>query len=371
MQTHAINHVFVLFAAVGFAVAAPGAAAQSHSSGYSASQHNGGRGIPVRGFGVQGQRASLPGLNRSGGSLLNRQITLPGLSPTQPRAGGTADVAGHPGYIYGGRGADGIHIGGAYDDGDLSLRLHLGSGGSGAVLLPDGRVYYPAGGGGYAAGVYTQGTYLHTGLHTGRYGYGAYSNPYWYYDSGRYWSRRPVDGVLNRQLDPTLLMRPQPLPAQPVEPVRELTALERARAFLKADEAEKAVTAFRDHLDEDPEDVNAMRSLGLAMLDAGRLSDGTAMVALAYRTDAMLARKPADLDELGLGARRHDRLLSRVLAYAKRTDAGSAHLAGVVLLQAEGKVAGASRVLDRAERAGLDEDIVDALRRELGTPAHR
>ena len=362
MQTHAINHVFVFVAAVGFAVAASGAAAQSHSSGHSASHSNGGggvRGIPVRGFGVQGQRASLPGLNRASGSLLDRRITLPGLSPTQPRTGGTAGVVEHSGYIYGGRGADGVHIGGAYDDGDLSLRLHLGSG---AVLLPDGRAYSPAGG--YATGVHPHGTYLHTGR------YGGY-NPYWYYNSGGYWSTRPVDGVLTRQLDPTLLMRPQPLPAQPVEPERELTPLERARAFLKADEAEKAVTAFRDHLDEDPEDVNAMRSLGLALLDAGRLADGTAMVALAYRTDAMLARTPVALDELGLERRRHDRLLSRVLAYAKRTDAGSAHLAGVVLLQAEGKVAGASRVLDRAARAGLDEDIVDALRRELGTPARR
>lgn len=361
MQTRAIRSAFVFLAVVGFAAAAPDARAQQRSSG----QSNSGGGTPVRGHGVQGQRASLPGPNRSGGSLLNRQLTLPGLQPAPQRSGGgVSATVGGPGYFRSGGVADGFHADGVYDDGDLSLRFHLGSG---AVLLPDGRVYDPRTG--YSTRILTNGTYLYTG----RSGYGPYSNRYWYYDSGRYWSTLPVDGVLTRQVDPTLVMRPQPQQVVPVpaEPDRELTALERARAYLRADEADKAVTAFRDHLAEDPEDVNAMRSLGLALLDAGRLGDGTAMVALAYRTDAMLARTPVDLEELGLERRRHDRLLSRVLAYAKRTDAGSAHLAGVVLLQAEGKVAGASRVLDRAARAGLDEDIVDAFRRELGTPAHR
>jgi hypothetical protein len=323
------------------------------------------KGIPARTIGIQGQRARLPVPGNSGRTPIQRQTTLPGLSTNTSSVGGGA--GGQPGivvrpggYVHHG---SGVRLDGSYDDGGLSLRFHLGNG---ARLLRDGTLYYPAGR--YSTGVYTEGTYLHTG----RYGSGYHYNPYWYYDSGRYWSTQPIDGVMTRQLDPTLLMRPQPQQVmQPAEPPRELTPLELARVYFAADEAEKAIEAFRDHLAEDPEDVDAMRSLGLAMLDAGRLSDGTAMVALAYRTDALLARSPVDLDELGLGARRHDRLLSRALTYAKRTDASSAHLAGVVLLQAEGKTAGAIRVLERAERAGLEEDITDAFRRELGTPVHR
>ncbi|MFG0259396.1 MAG: hypothetical protein ACF8LK_03505, partial [Phycisphaerales bacterium JB041] len=206
---------------------------------------------------------------------------------------------------------NGVRLDGAYEDGNLALRFHVGTG---TTLLPDGTVLYPR-------GVYSTGYYLRSG----DYGTGYRYNPYWYYDCGRYWSSRPVDGVLARQVDPTLLMVPQPqTPAQQAEPERELTALERAHAAFAAENTDRAIQAFRDHLLDDPEDVNAIRALGLAMLDAGRLSDGTAMVAMAYRTDALLARSPVDLDELGLGARRHDRLLSRVLAYAKRTDASSA-----------------------------------------------
>lgn len=354
MQFHT-RTIAIVVSAVGLVAGVPGALGQSETDGSSAKKN----GTPARSVGHQGQRVRMPGMANPGRSLpIQRQLTLPGLSPT-PQGTGGQPVVGQPGvYPIRVRSGDGVQVNGSYDDGNLALRFHLGSG---ATLLPDGTVCYPR-------GVYTTGYYLQSG----GYGSGYRYNPYWYYDSGRYWSSRPVDGVLARQIDPTLVMAPQPqTPAQPSEPVRELTALELAHAYFAADEAERAIQAFRDHLIDDPEDVDAMRGLGLAMLDAGRLSDGTAMVALAYRTDALLARSPVDLDELGLGARRHDRLLSRVLAYAKRSDASSAHLAGVVLLQAEGKYAGATRVLDRAERAGLDEGIVDAFRRELGTPAHR
>ena len=342
-------------AAMGLLAMAPAAGGQTEADAPSANRN----GTPIRSVGHQGQRVRLPGMANPGRTLpIHRQITLPGLSPSPLGTGGQTPVGGPVVYPTHGRSGDGLRVHGSYDDGNLALRFHLGSG---ATLLPDGTVLTPR-------GIYTTGYYLRSGGYGNGYGF----NPYWYYDSGRYWSSRPVDGVLARQIDPTLLMQPLPqAPVQPAEPARELTPLELAHAYFAADEAERAIQEFRDHLLDDPEDVDAMRALGLAMLDAGRLSDGTAMVALAYRTDALLARSPVDLDELGLGARRHDRLLSRVLAYAKRTDASSAHLAGVVLLQAEGKTAGATRVLDRAERAGLDEDIVDAFRREIGTPAHR
>lgn len=319
-----------------------------------------------RSVGHQGVSARMPGMP-------NRPMTLP-IHRQYPRTGGQTSVPATavtphavPGrlgdtlvYRHGDyhRTGGGLHVDGAYDGDDWKLRIHLGGGG--LVRLPDGTVYYPHGG--LSHGYYRRGGVV-------------YYNPGWYYDTGRYWSSRwssrPVDGVLTQYVDPSLLTRPQPpAPQPPSEPERELTPLETARLLMRADEAEDAIDAFRDHLEQDPEDVRAMRAMAVAMLEAGRLSDGVSLLALAYRTDAMLARTPLDLEELGLDQhRRFDRLLGRVLGYAKRTDAASAHLAGVALLQGDRKASGALRVLDRAAEAGLREDIADAFRRELGVVA--
>lgn len=352
MRVHARTSAILVAAVLG--LAAPAAIAQNSN------QSEGSNGISARRVGTQGQRVRMPGMANPGRTLpIHRQSNVPGFTNTQPSLGVPNSGVNFPGPVpVRGVVTEGTYLNGSYDGGNLALQFHLGSG---ATLLPDGTVLYPR----------TAHTTRYL-LQNGRYGDGYYwYDPYWYYDSGRYWSTRPIDGVLTRQVDPTLLVRPQPTPQPAAAPVPELTSLEKAHKYLADDEAEKAIEAFRDHLKEDPEDMDAVRGLGLAMLDAGRMSDGTALIALAYHTDALLARTPVDLDELGLGARRYDRLLTRVLGYAKRTDANAAHLAGVLLLQAEGKVAGATRVLDRAERAGLEEDVVDAFRRELGTPAHQ
>ncbi len=310
--------------------------------------------------GLIGQRAAFPNvLGRSRSLPIQRQITLPGLGGqvSYPRStggvGGVGAVVGQRGYYH----DDGLRVDGRLEGDKFSLNLHLGSG---ANLLDHGRYYYPYG--------YTsRGYYAHDGR--------LYYNPAWYYySSGTYLTTRPVDGVLNQRVDDTLRSPQVAQPAPTPEPAREWTALEKAHLLMAADELDEAIEAFRDHLDEDAEDVKAMRSLGVAMLEAGRLDDGIAMIAMAYRTDPVLARTALDITGLGLdglGGRRYDNLLSRVLGFARKTDSGSAHLAGVMLLQADRKVAGAVRVLDRAEKAGLAEEIVDALRRELGVPGRR
>lgn len=308
--------------------------------------------------GLIGQPAALPNvLGRNRSLPIERRITLPGLpagtpAPVvyQPATVGIPSAVGRRGYHY----DDGVRVEGSYDGDDFTISFHLGTG---ANLFDSRRTYYPAG---YA----TRGYYIRDGR--------VYYNPAWYYyNSGAYLSTQPVNGVLTQQVDYTLrspqVAQPQPAP----EPQRPLTAIERAHLLMAADEPDDAIRAFRDHLDEDPEDVGAMRGLGVAMIEANRADDGIAMIALAYHTDPLLARTALDLQELGLDGRRYDNLLARVLQFAKRVDSGSAHLAGVMLLQADGKVSGAARVLDRAENAGLADDIVDPLRRELGVPAHR
>lgn len=307
--------------------------------------------------GLLGQPAVLPnvlGWNRS--LPIERQITLPGLpagTPTvyQPGTVGVPAVVGGRHYYN----HDGVWVDGSYDGDDLRLRFHLGTG---ADLLRRGRYYY------YPTAYTNRGYYYRDGRL-------CYDPSWYYYRTGVSLSTGPVDGVLTTRVDNSL--RSTPVAPQPPAPLPEveLTAIERARLLMAADEVEDAIESFRDHLDEDPEDVEAMRDLGVALVEAGRTEDGVAAIALAYRTDPLLARSVFDLTGLGLEGRRYDNLLSRVLLLARKVDSGSAHLAGAMLLQADGKVAGAARVLDRAERAGLGDEVVGPLRRELGIPAQK
>jgi hypothetical protein len=305
--------------------------------------------------GLVGQRAVLPNVLGGNRSLpIDRRITLPGLSAPAVYQPATARIPAVVGRHYEGY-RDGIRVDGRYDGDKFTLNFHLGQGSN---LIDPHRTLYPAG--------HADGGYF---VRNGR----VYYNPSWYYyNSGAYLSTRPVDGVLTQRVDYTLRSPQTAQPQQPApEPERELTAIERATLFMAADDLDRAIEAFRDHLDEDPEDVGAMRSLGTAMVEAGRTEDGIAVIAMAYRTDPMLARTALDLNSLGLDSRRFDTLLSRVLQFAERTDSGSGHLAGVMLLQADRKLTGATRVLDRAEKADLAGEIVDAFRRELGVPARR
>jgi hypothetical protein len=312
--------------------------------------------------GLLGQRAALPNvLGRNRTLPIDRHITLPGLpvgTPMPQAPSPRPAVVGWPRVGSGG----GLQVDGDYDGEKLDLHLHLGNGGT---LIDDGRWYSPRG---YSG----RGYYYYNGRLY--YSNGGYYRPGGYYYTPRhyYYSDEPVDGVLTERVDYTL-RAPQTAqaPSEAVAPAPELTALEKAGLFMAADDLERAVRYYREHLDEDPEDVSAMRAMGVAMVEEGRVEDGVAVVAMAYRTDPLLARTPLDLVALGLDGRRYDSLLSRVLSFANKVDSGSAHLAGAALLQADGKVAGANRVLDRAERAGLAAEVVDPMRRELGVPAQR
>ncbi len=297
---------------------------------------------PSRG-GLMGVPARLPNvLGRDRSLPLERRITLPGLYPDDPGpqpfpvpgAVGRPDWHGwHDGCEVDG----GLTIDGKYSDDHWKLRFHLGSPTIDRCDPPYYHRYWP---------YYP-----------------------WYYSYGSYLNTYPIDGYYTQTADYSLLYpqltQPQP---QPQEPAPELTSLQRAQLFMQADALDAAIEAYRDHLENDPEDVESMRALGLAMLEDNRFEDGVAMIALAYRTDPLLARVPLNLASLGIDGRRYDNLHSRVLNFAARTDSASAHLARSVLLQAEGEVRGAIRVLQRAEKAGLAAEILDALRRELGMP---
>lgn len=289
-------------------------------------------GVPAKLPNVLGRNRTLP---------IDRRITLPGLPEGQP---GPLPVFPVGGVVVGGSDCivvdDGVFLKGRFTEDDLKFRFHLGGPSIIDCDQHDHHHHFP----------------------TWRY-------PFSY---GSWYRTGPIDGLYTQPIDYSLITPPATqTPAPPAQPARELTALEKAQVLMSIEELDAAIEAYREHLDQDPEDVEAMRALGVAMLEDGRLEDGVAMVALAYRTDPMLARSPLDLHALGLDDRRFDNLLARVLGFARRTDSGSAHLVGAVLLQADGKISGAARVLARSEDAGLEAAIADAMDRELGRAAHR
>ncbi|HZW09403.1 MAG TPA: hypothetical protein VFF69_05815 [Phycisphaerales bacterium] len=295
--------------------------------------------------GLMGVPAKLPNvLGRNRSLPLERRITLPGLAPDgHPGSGPVVGPIGGPiwdpdcDFDRGGLVVDGRVI-----DGDWKVGFHLG----GPSLIDCDKDDHH---------------------HHDHWFHGV---P-WYYRYGSWYRTGAIDGVYTQPVDYSLRMPQiaQP-PAPPAQPERELTAIERAELLMAVEELDGAISAYREHLGADPEDVQAIRALGLAMIEDGRFEDGVAMVALAYRTDPMLARTPLDLAALGLDGKRYNSLLARVLGFAKRTDSGSAHLVGAMLLQADGKLSGAARVLERSEKAGLEDAIADAFRRELGRPAN-
>lgn len=310
------------------------------------SRRSGLSGVPARLPNVLGFDRSLP---------IERQITLPGLpgSPTPTFAPGVVGVPAVVGGSYGYAVRDGVSVDARYEGDRLSLDLHLGTDarrfltpprGYRSVVGPDGRCYYIP-------------------ISRGYY----YPNQY-YLTSGTYFSTRAVDGGGYRYPDPSLAGTPTPVPAQ-AAPAPELTDLERASLAHRLDELDIAIRAYRDHLEEDPEDMQALRALGLALLESGDQEDAIATLGLAYHTDPALARTAADLESLGITGRRFDSLLGRAMGLARRLDSGRAWLAGLVLLQADDKLSGAARVLREAERAGLEMEICEAFEREIGRPA--
>ena len=195
-----------------------------------------------------------------------------------------------------------------------------------------------------------------TGLGYYRYGFGySYQNSYYPYVDGSYYST------------PGTSVQPQlpPPSAGPPEQVEPPTAEDIAAYELRYGDADDAVDLYRKILRDEPQDAVSMRRLAVALLKDRRFEEGVAMMAMAYRTDALLS------DETLSGYLFDDekelrRLLQKCVIHANRTKLASAWLTVVVMMQAEDRDDRALKMVDRASEAGLDRVVVDSLRRALG-----
>lgn len=200
------------------------------------------------------------------------------------------------------------------------------------------------------------------------YGFGGYYPYYGGYSSYSY----PIDGFYSYS-DPTLQPGYTP-PAQPAPQVQEpsmappppATVRDVADSLLASGKAKEAAKQYERHLTAEPGDTFAMRSLALALMESGQLKEGVAMMGMAYRSDPSLCARPILPMVLPDGDKEFRRLVIKASTFANRINSGSAWLTVAVLMQAEGRDEAGKAVMAKADKAGLDDELVRKMYSALG-----
>lgn len=242
---------------------------------------------------------------------------------------------------------NGFTFHGSYSEGPF--KLVFSTGGLTKIPLPHNGFIIPCYSGGWAAclpygglGCYFANSSLFS------WGYGGIVGPAWYdYGPGTYEASVPAAGAET--------------------PQRELTPLERAALLLQTGESNQAVTAYQAYLKSNPRDSAATRALGLSLIDLGQVTEGVALIGMAYRSDATLALSPLSDDVYGRASRFRSNL-GRISNYANREKSASAWLTLAVLMQAEGRDDRAATMITRAQEAGLEDQVVQEMRNALAAP---
>lgn len=230
---------------------------------------------------------------------------------------------------------DGVSISGSYSDGPF--KIAFSTGGLTRIVGP---------GRGYIVPVYT-------GCYGGVMPYAGVGS-YYVNDamiSSNYAAPRTQTTIATRPADD----------AQHAQPSAPLTVDERAALRLKRGDAAGAVASYQAILKQRPGDGDVMRSLGVSLIDSGRLSDGVAVIAMAYKTDSTLPERPLNADVFQDGTERLRQHLNRVSALANKERSGTAWFVLATLMQAEGRHRQAAAMVDRARAAGVDAQVADEL----------
>lgn len=140
---------------------------------------------------------------------------------------------------------------------------------------------------------------------------------------------------------------------------------ERGLAALQTKEPEQSVAQLRAHLRTHGSDADAERLLAVSLLATGQTADAAAAVRHAYRSDLKLAHDPINPAGLGFSDREFRDLVSRAVIQGNRDNSASSWLFVAVLMQGEGRTDLARNMLDRAQRAGLEPEVYNAMAAEL------
>lgn len=242
----------------------------------------------------------------------------------------------------------GVNINGAFDDDNFRLRFHIG--GPTEKLIPRHSRHSLFGHDFHHNVVFVP------GFIDGR------AN--WWYDDYsyvNYGNRYPLIQGIYPEAQPQPETQPeyQPQPAAPANN-KELGDL-----YLLAGDSKSAAAAYRIFLGENPDDSEAMRGLGLALLDLNQVKEAAAMIGMAYRTSPTLAYNRVARDAFGGDPAMLRENLRRVSVYANQSNSAAAWLTLAVLMQAEGRNAVARSMIERARGAGLEESVVRMMQTAL------
>ncbi|QQS08129.1 MAG: hypothetical protein IPK69_08970 [Phycisphaerales bacterium] len=160
------------------------------------------------------------------------------------------------------------------------------------------------------------------------------------------------------------------------KPPAEKTSWQLGIDALKSKRAKEAIEPLLKHVAVHPSDGVGKRLLGVAMLEAGRVNEGIAMILSAYADDPRLALTPLDIEASGLDETRVRTLVSRATQQANSTKQGIAWLAVVMLMQAESTTDSArldlaEKCLGKAKDHDLDATIAGWMETALDTQRRR
>ncbi|TVQ63176.1 MAG: hypothetical protein EA378_02470 [Phycisphaerales bacterium] len=174
--------------------------------------------------------------------------------------------------------------------------------------------------------------------------------------------RDQYEAAMGREMASAPPEAAQPTPRTPVELAHEA---------MRAGDMESAVRLLEAHMQDASEDWASARLLGVALIEAGRASDGATLMRFAYVQRPELASEALDMGlwpaERRAGVNRRFReVLREAVRHASRADSASSWVAVTALLQAEGRHRPAAVNLAKAVAAGLEEPVAEAFREALG-----
>lgn len=242
-------------------------------------------------------------------------------------------------------GTDGVFINGSFHDDHFRLQFHIGSG-LGFHDRPFDRHHHHHG------TVFTSAPF--------------FFSPWWYdYSSGReyntiYGFYQPADPNV---ASTTTTSSPSTPAAEPK--TVQMTGRDLGVLYLSAGDPKSAVSELRKWVRDHADDAEALRMLGVALLENAQVSDGASSMALAYHSDPSLAAKPIP-PELFMTEKRLRDDVRKASIYANRVRSSASWLAVAVLMQSEGRGDAARSMIEKAKAAGLEAPVADRLLQELG-----
>lgn len=136
-----------------------------------------------------------------------------------------------------------------------------------------------------------------------------------------------------------------------------LSSTEAADQQFRAGHLSSTVEGYKQHLSLHPEDNGTKVRLALALLDAGEIADGMALLHMVYSTDPQFAATSFRDIAPAWPTARVRAAVRRSVDQANRSGSASAWMTVALLMEAEGRVSLASQMIERAVANGLDPTV--------------